>query len=616
MNWQHFRAFIWLRWRLLVNQWRRAGKFTAALMIFITFASIILGIPLLIGCFALAAYLIPQAQPSVLMYAWDGLLVAFLIFWMIGLMTDLQRTESLALSKFMHLPVSVNGAFLLNYLSSLLRISLFFFGPIMLAYSLALIYALGPRMILVPLSLAALFLMVTALTYQFQGWLASLMSNPRRRRSVIVTVTLLFVAIGQLPNLLNVMFQQGRFEHARRANEQTQAELKALQDEVATRRIDIPEWNRRQHEIEERTKRVQAEAAQKSLARVAETSLIIHIVVPFGWLPLGVKYAAEGVMWPSVLGLLGMTAIGAASLWRAYHTTVRIYQGAFSSKRSKKAAPAGPAAPGVPKERRNPIEARIPALSEPAQAIALSSFRAFVRAPESKMMLLSPIIMCVVFGPLAARGGSEIPVWARPLVAVGAMGVLLMGMIQFMGNQFGFDRDGFRVYVLCAAPRREILMGKNLAFAPVFLIFSAIVLIGVQLACPLRVDDFLALIPQFISMYLMCCLFTNLVSIYTPVYIAAGSMKPTNIKLTTVLLQLLLFMFLFPLAQGVTLIPLGISALVSALGGPAYLPVFLILALLECALIVFVYHLALDGLGSLLQARELKILDTVTNRPS
>ncbi len=51
--------------------------------------------------------------------------------------------------------------------------------------------------------LAAFLLMVTALTYQFQGWLASLMSNPRRRRTVIVATTLVFVLIFQLPNLLN-----------------------------------------------------------------------------------------------------------------------------------------------------------------------------------------------------------------------------------------------------------------------------------------------------------------------------------------------------------------------------------------------------------------------------
>ena len=42
-------------------------------------------------------------------------------------------------SKFMHLPVSVNGAFPINYLSSLLRLSLIVFVPIMLGFSVALV---------------------------------------------------------------------------------------------------------------------------------------------------------------------------------------------------------------------------------------------------------------------------------------------------------------------------------------------------------------------------------------------------------------------------------------------------------------------------------------------
>ena len=36
MNWQHLQAFVWLRWRLLVNQWRRAGAFNAVLMMIVT----------------------------------------------------------------------------------------------------------------------------------------------------------------------------------------------------------------------------------------------------------------------------------------------------------------------------------------------------------------------------------------------------------------------------------------------------------------------------------------------------------------------------------------------------------------------------------------------------
>ena len=138
MNWQHLQAFVWLRWRLLVNQWRRAGAVNAVLMMIVIVGALVTAIPLFIGCFMLGLYVIPKAAPAHLMYAWDGVIVAFLFFWGIGLVTELQRTEPLSLSKFLHLPVSVNGAFLINYLSSLLRLSLIVFVPVMLGFSLAL----------------------------------------------------------------------------------------------------------------------------------------------------------------------------------------------------------------------------------------------------------------------------------------------------------------------------------------------------------------------------------------------------------------------------------------------------------------------------------------------
>ena len=120
-------------------------------------------------------------------------------------MAELQRSDPLSLSKFMHLPVSVGGAFLINYLSSLVRLSLIIFVPIMSGFCLALVYTKGIVMLPVLAALAAFMLMITALTYQVQGWLALLMNNPRRRRTVIVVSTALLILFAQLPNLVNLV---------------------------------------------------------------------------------------------------------------------------------------------------------------------------------------------------------------------------------------------------------------------------------------------------------------------------------------------------------------------------------------------------------------------------
>ncbi len=204
MNWRHLRAFAWLRWRLLVNQWSRGGGLNAALMMVVTIVALLTAVPLLVASFLLGRYAIPRTQPMQLLLAWDVVILAFLLLWAIELITELQRTEPLSLSKFLHLPVSAREAFLLNYLSSFLRLSLILIGPVMLGFGLALVDSKGMLLLPVLPSLAAFLLMVTALTYQFQGWLASLMSNPRRRRTVVVATTAIFLLVTQLPNLLSL----------------------------------------------------------------------------------------------------------------------------------------------------------------------------------------------------------------------------------------------------------------------------------------------------------------------------------------------------------------------------------------------------------------------------
>jgi ABC-2 type transport system permease protein len=189
-------------------------------------------------------------------------------------------------------------------------------------------------------------------------------------------------------------------------------------------------------------------------------------------------------------------------------------------------------------------------------------------------------------------------------------------MMQLMGNQFGFDRDGFRVFVLSAASRRDILLGKNLAFAPLVLGLAAILLPIVQVVYPMRIDHLLAIVPLYVSMFLLFCVLANLLSILAPIRVAAGAMKGSNPSLSTVLLQLVMFLLVFPTTQGVILLPLGIEALLELLGWAGGVPIGLLLSLAECAVIVILYRLSLGWLGDLLQAREQGILETVTNRAS
>jgi ABC-2 type transport system permease protein len=542
------------------------------------------------------------------MYAWDALIVAFLSFWTIGVLVEVQRSEPLSLSKFMHLPVSVTGAFLINYVSSLLRLSLIVFGPVMMGFAVALVVVKGPVLLPALFSLAAFLLMVSALTYQFQGWLAALMSNPRRRRTIVVGLTAFIVLMGQVPNLWNLVASPRAQRRAWQSS--------AAAEDVAKREAERQARGHDGQTVPQREQgpmdrqRVAAQQAEREAAEQRENSArLVNMVLPIGWLPIGVVMASDGYVLPSIFGFLGMTLIGMGSLWLSYRATVRVYGGEQTSRSHRPVLPAAAAPPGVGEPATILLEWRLPATSEPVSAVALAGLRALLRSPEAKM---GPLMMSIVFGSMLLRSRSVIPELVRPLIAIGAMLNVLLGVMQAMAHQFSFDRDGYRVFVLCPASRRDILLGKNLAIAPVALGLGTILLIVVQVLCPLRLDHFVAMLPQYLSMFLICCVVSNLASILAPVQLRPGSLRASGTKVTTGLVHFVLFVGLFPLSEGLTLLPLGVEAAWRFFGGPANAPTYLVLSTLECALVVLLYRLLLRCQGQLLQSREQRILEIVT----
>ena len=611
MNRQHLATFLWLRWRLRVNQFKRGGLANTIIMAILAVVGLFVAAGLLIASFFVGLFALGNVSPTVLMYVWDGVVVAFLFLWAIGLLTELQRSESLSLQKFLHLPVSLSGAFLINYISSLFSVHMIVFVPAMIGLSLGLIFSRGLAMLLLLPLVAGFVLMVTALTYQFQGWLAALMVNQRRRRTVIVFVTAGLILVCQLPNLLNVIQPWKQLQEDETLTRLAEKET-ALKGSYSANKISADEFNKQQEEIQSE-RQARAEELKEHLSQQAEqTAGIINLCAPPGWLPLGALEAARGSFMYSGLAILGMMLIGTASLWRAYRTTLRLYTGDFGSRKIKVVA----AAPQPAKTRQSSVtllERRLPRLSEHASAIAMASLRALLRAPEAKMLLLTPIILVLVFGSLLLTRRMVMPDAVRPLLSLGAVGMIMLTMIQLMGNQFGFDRSGFRVFVLCSAARKDILLGKNLAFGTLALVMGLAAIVIAQVVYPVRLDYFVATFPQLVSMYLLFCVFANLLSILAPMPIAAGSLKPLNPKVIPILLHMA-FIFLLPLIFGPVLLPLGVELVARAYGWMPGVPFCLVLSVLECVAIIYGYRFILFWQGKLLQAREQKILEVVASR--
>jgi ABC-2 type transport system permease protein len=581
MNWEHLRAFLWLRSRLSANKSKRASTLSNTLSTIFMVLAVITALVAFAGSLALSCYVIAKQSPSVVMYVWDGVVAVFLFFWLVILSVELQRSELLPLEKFLHYPISVSGLFLINYVASVLseHVAVFLFIPAMLGLSLGLVIVRGVAMLwLFPLLLAFL-LMVTAVTYQFRGWLAVLMLNKRHRRTVVTVVTLVSVLLFQLPYLSTRVFggRRGPRRPAITSNEQA--------------------------------------------GQIART---VSMTVPLGWLPYGAMAAAEGRYLPPILGIMGMTLIGAASLRRSYRTTVRLYTGNYGSgqtSKSKKAAVDSPKAAARHLRQasssagaRSFLEMKLPWVSEQASVVALTTFRSLTRAPEAKMVLLSPLVMIFIFGASVVRMSSRPGEFTRPLMASAVLAMILFGMGQLAGNQFSFDRSGFRNFVLAATPRREILLGKNLALAPIVLGLALVAVIVLQVAFPMRLDYFFAALFQLVTMFLLYCLFSNFVSILNPNATKAGSLKPAVTPSGKTILFGMLTMVLFPFALAPAMIPLALEVSLHWIGWFPEIPISFLFSLGEVLAVGYLYSWVLDRQGELLQSRELRILEIVSAR--
>jgi ABC-2 type transport system permease protein len=574
VNWIHLKSILWLRWRLSRNQWTRGGTANAVLGILALAGGMLAACAAALGGVLVGSTALAEAAPEKVRMVWDGVVGAFLFFWLIGLITDIQRSESLDLGRLLHLPISLKQLFTINYLASHVTISLVIAVPAMLGLSAGLIASRGPRFfLLIPVVLGFIF-MITAWTYCLRGWLVSMMVNKRRRRAIIMGVTAGFVLLAQLPNLYFNVFRH----HSENGGEIFS---------------DSDQYSRLGETI------VKREAPGEFMEA--------HRYLPPLWLAHGARSLAQDQPGPALWGGAGLFIIGAAGLFRAYRSTLRFYRGEENGK--TKAAAAGP---GRPPRALNWVAFELPWVPREAAPLVLASCRSLSRAPEVKMALVTPFIMLGIFASmLFSRSSVPLPEAINPILAAGAVAFSMFGMVQLMFNQFGFDRDGFRALVLLPTPRRYFLLGKNLSFLPLIVVMGFFFLGILMVLAGMAPATILAAGLQLITAFLLLALLGNLVSILTPYRIATGSLKPTKTPLKTTLMIFLTHM-IFPFALLPIFVPPLSEVMLTFLYGPMVIPVNLLLSCLLILAAGFVYRLSLPSLGALLQRREEAILQIVT----
>lgn len=598
MNTRHLATFVWLRSRIRVNQLRRGGIANQIILLLLVGMAAMAAVGLLVGGFFAGLFALPKADAAARLLVWDGVVVAFLFMWMIGLLTDIQRSDPLTLDRFLHLPVSPSGVFVINYLSSLSSMTLLLFVAAAGGLLVGQLFAVGPVMLLGFVLLAAFVFAVTALTYQFQGWLAVLMSNPRRRRTIVVFVTFGVILIAQTPNLINIL---------RPWKTATPPSVVLTPPEpIPTKPGETPPTRPLAPPYAE----VKKEQDRKTWEQVSETAWLLNAVIPPGWLPHGLASLSEGGVLSTLLGTLGFAAIGGGCLYRAYRTTVKYHTGQFATGGEGKAAK--PVVAPLPNGKPTMVEWQLPRVSEHAAAVAVSSLRGLLRAPETKMLMLVPVILAVVLGGLLIAFATNIPQPVRPLIAIGLSAMVLLTGVQVAGNQFGYDRAGFRAFVLAPLSRRDLLLGKNLALAPILLGIGVVLALLVGIVLPMRVEHNPMVLAQLVSLYLLYCLLMNFLSIVAPMPLAAGAMQPTNVKLAPVLWQFG-FMMVYPFCIGLVLLPVGVEVLVEEIT-QIRLPIGVVLSIGLLAAVTVVYRRSLTAQGEWLTRREKDILLVVTSK--
>ena len=81
------------------------------------------------GGFLAGAFASVGRSPQLMLGLWDALIGAFLLFWLIGVLSEIQRSEAIDIGKILHLPVSLKGIFLVNYVASHVTLSIIVFVP-------------------------------------------------------------------------------------------------------------------------------------------------------------------------------------------------------------------------------------------------------------------------------------------------------------------------------------------------------------------------------------------------------------------------------------------------------------------------------------------------------
>ena len=252
----------------------------------------------------------------------------------------------------------------------------------------------------------------------------------------------------------------------------------------------------------------------------------VQKALPPGLAAAAIAETARGNYWSGLLSFLLLGTYGVAFLWLLNLRLHAEYRGENLSESARRKSLPGELPALHPSWK-------VPGLPGPVAAVFEKELRYLSRSGPMLFTLVVPLFMLLVFRSSGPNQGlfAHAPELTFPLGV--AYSLLLLTNLSY--NNFGADGRGVQFFFASPAPFRQIMAGKNLAHAAIFLLEVVLVWLGTCLLY--RVPSIwvtLATIAGILFALPLDLAAGNLFSIYSPTKIEAGVFGRQRASLTTV----------------------------------------------------------------------------------
>jgi len=415
-----FRAFVWMRFRVIVNSLERTGsrdtieRFSVAVEKLGPIMALLLLIPSTIGLFVLGiatGFALAQGASAITLMIVRYFLLLVLVLTLVGPMV-LPLRDSGGLVRYLLLPISRFNLYLAQMAGGLADPWILLVIPLVVL-GIPVGLAVGLNVVAAAIALVgglAFLLFLAGVTSLASSVIHLLLRDRRRGDVVMLIVIFLLPMLGVLPQL---MIPDTRGAGGRRlTREERHAQPPSFVAHAALRLAPyLPS------EMYRRTAAAAVTSPMSAAIPLAELAGVALLIQSAGF----ATYRRVLDM-PATLGTRRAGSLG--GVW----------------------------------------DRVIPGISPAASAVAFTQVRLALRTPRGRASLVTPLMMPFMLGAILARRGSlSLPgVEGEQGLIVAAIGAFtsVLALLPIAMNQFAIDRAGFTRQMLSPMSVRDLLVGK------------------------------------------------------------------------------------------------------------------------------------------------------------